>query len=273
MRLSLKIPGGRLCLVNTHLHARYANSRENNDYVGHRAAQVVELAAGLTETREPVVALGDFNLRENSPAYRAMIGMSRLRDVAVALDHRQNTILWENPYRRRGAQPGIRLDYAFTRDGDTRGVRPLHVGRVLDESFQIDGHHGSYSDHAGLLAEVEIGGTPQPMQLPEKLALDLATALLSVGREKAQLRRSEDRLWAGTGALASMATMVMAQRAGMTRRRMLRAIFFGVPAAGLLSCAGITTLAEGFVPEELRGYDEIEKVVRRMRRLRMPAPA
>ena len=151
------------------------------------------------------------------------------------------------------------------RDGAALGVRPLHVRRVLDDYFQIDGQPGAYSDHAGLLAEVEIAGPGKPLSDPSPLALDLAQALLHLGREKAQLRRGEHRLWAGTGAAASLATLAMARRVTVTRRKLLKDLLFGVPAAAMLSCAGIATLAERFIPEELRGYDEIDQILWELR--------
>ncbi len=263
--LSVEAPDGVFSLATTHLHARYARSKDTYEYTGHRAAQIVEFAAALAKVQQPIVALGDFNLRERSPEYRCLMGLTGLRDLARELDRRQDTILRDNPYRHRDQKRGGRIDYIFVRDGAARAVRPLHLRRVFDDYLQIDGQPGAYSDHAGLLAEVEIAGPGKPLSDPSPLALDLAQALLRVGREKAQLRRGEHRLWAGTGAAASLATLALARRVTVTRRKLLRDLLFGVPAAAMLSCAGIATLAERFIPAELRGYDEIDRLLRELR--------
>jgi hypothetical protein len=46
-----------------------------------------------------------------------------------------------------------------------------------------------------------------------------------------------------------------------SRRRFLRAAALGLPGIGLASCAGLTALAERFVPQELRGYDRVEAIL------------
>jgi endonuclease/exonuclease/phosphatase family metal-dependent hydrolase len=259
--LSLDAPGGPLSLVTTHLHARHADGQDRWDYTGHRSAQVVELAGILAHIDEPLVSLGDFNIDEGSPPYRALLGLTGLQDAAAVLDQRQHTTLYDNPYRRRGRRPGRRIDYLFTRDGAKRATRAVAIRRVLDEHFEIGERLASYSDHAGLLCDVELGGLPSRLPPPAPSSLALAKQLLTVGRRHAELRQSQQRLWAASGAVACLTTLGAGRSIVASRRRFLRAAALGLPAIGLASCAGLTALAERFVPQELRGYDRVEAIL------------
>ena len=57
---------GGVSLFGTHLHARYAPANLESEYVGHHAAQIIELAAAVRGSRKPVVAVGDFNMTEDA---------------------------------------------------------------------------------------------------------------------------------------------------------------------------------------------------------------
>lgn len=257
VHLELVTESGPVSVIATHLHARHD---ADMDYLGHRGGQVIELASSLAGVSHPVVALGDFNLHEGSPHYVALTGLTGLEDAAVHLNRRENTIEYDNPYRLRGHDPGRRIDYVFTRDGHERGATAARIQRVLDERFEVNGHTGSYSDHTGLMAEILIGGEPSPVAPASPSALNLAGQLLSVGRRHAELRRSEERMWAASGSVACL-TAIATARGVTSRRRFLRGALFGLPALGLAGCAGITSLSEGFVSHELDGYDQVEKTL------------
>ena len=86
-------------LFGTHLHARYTPVNEPDEYLGHRVAEVVELAAAIREASQPVLAIGDFNFRETSPEYRILMRLTGMGDVAASLDARQPTGSLSNRYR------------------------------------------------------------------------------------------------------------------------------------------------------------------------------
>ena len=85
-------------------------------------AQVVQLAARVRAIRTPLVATGDFNFREDQAPYRALRGLTGLRDAAAELDRRRPTVTAENAYRSDRKRPGLRIDYVFARDGADRSV-------------------------------------------------------------------------------------------------------------------------------------------------------
>jgi len=154
--LGIETPGGPVAVVDTHLHAQYGADAAD-EYLGERAGQVVELAAGLSGVAAPLVAAGDFNLREDQPLYRVLTGLAGLRDAAAERDARQPTVLGSNPYRSERPRGNARIDYLFVRDGALRGIRVRSVERIFDESLRLGGEPAAASDHAGLLAELEIG--------------------------------------------------------------------------------------------------------------------
>jgi exonuclease III len=124
--------------------------------MGHRIAEVVELAGALEQIEIPAIVVGDFNFTEREPEYKVLKGLSGLTDVAAALERREETIIPGSPYRTNERPPGVRIDYVFTRDGVERTAAPHTISRVLDETIEINGNPAGYSDHAGLLAEINL---------------------------------------------------------------------------------------------------------------------
>lgn len=247
----LATPSGAIGFVTTHLHARYA-PRRLDAYVGHRTAQVVQLAAALREIARPVIAAGDFNFEERFEEYAVLRGLAGVRDVAAVLDRRRDTVRWPGSHRRLPGLGGARIDYVFCRGGRDGSWRPLAIERVLDGTTAIGRRRANYSDHAGLVADLELvpGGAPLPAADPE--AVDVARDLLERGRRQAAGRRSALR-WSGAGGLAAAAVAARpALRARLTRRRFLGA---GVAALAGLAGAGSLFLAEEVRPEEIRAFD------------------
>jgi len=259
---TLETAAGPLALLDTHLHARY--TRPVDEYRGIRTGQVIELAAGLLDRPEPLLALGDFNLRTGHPDHAVLMGLTGFRDVALTLGNPQDTVLSRNPYRGAGHRGDERIDYAFVRTGRRAELIPVSITRDFASVFEIDGVPASYSDHAGLVVELEITPTPPrvlPTAAPEALAR--ARALLDEGRAEAKRRRGVERSFAlGTGALA-VAALPTASHLRATRRRFLAGLAAGfgvacVPAAGLLA-----TLSEIAIPREFSAYDRVEALLDR----------
>lgn len=261
-RFEIELDGAPVSVFDTHLHARYAPPEVEDDYIGHRAAEVIELADELRKTRSPVVLAGDLNMRDVAPEYELLLGMTGLVDAAAALDRRQRTSTLENAFRRaRGAVSESRIDYLMSRSGVQRSLRPTAVRRVFDGNFELDGRPGSYSDHAGVLADFAVGGPGESLPPIPAGAFALARELIANGRRRARRRRLEERVGAGAGLLAAVSGAAALRRPTISRRRFLRLGLGGT--AGLMapSAGGLLLLSEGVVPEELRNYDRVETVL------------
>jgi endonuclease/exonuclease/phosphatase family metal-dependent hydrolase len=252
--LGLETPDGPLACVDTHLHAQYAD-QVGDDYHGEVMAQAVQLAAALADVAAPLVALGDFNLREAQPHHAALTGLAALRDAAIDADHRQPTVLASCAYREPDSEE--RIDYVFVRDGGGRGIRVRRVDRVLDEPLAFGGEAGAYSDHAGLRTELEIAAPARPLPAPDARAAARARQVLETGRERAATRRRERRGQAGLALSAGTLSWLGAARAPLARRRFLQALLVTGGAAALPTGCGLGILAERADAGELRAYDEV----------------
>jgi len=223
--LRLRTPAGPLALVNTHLHAQY-HPDDRDPFLGHRTGQVVELAASLRSLKEPLVAAGDFNLREDQDGYRILTALTGLEDAAVQLDRREPT-----------SSAGTRIDFVLT-----RGPRPRRVG--------VFAERGLLSDHAGVVAELEIA-SGRPPSRPDPAAVADARALLAAGRADALRRRRLDR--AGVIAATAAGAGALALRR-VSRRRFL----LGATAALALPCAALSAVsAERWVSGEIEAFDRV----------------
>jgi len=262
VELELDVAGVPVTLFGTHMHARYAPANVIDQYIGHRAGEVIEFAERVRLARGPVVAVGDFNMREDSAEYGVLLGLTQLVDAAAELDNRENTSTLSNPYRsRRGAVSESRIDYAFCRAGEAHGADPVRIERVLDEVFELEGLPVTYSDHHGLLVDVELTNTGAARALPDPAAIAEARNLLEHGRRVAHGRRTFERLVAAGGLVGTGAIVGVRQRPFIKRRTLLRLGLYGSAGAALASSVGFTVLSERFVPEELAGFDAVERTL------------
>jgi endonuclease/exonuclease/phosphatase family metal-dependent hydrolase len=257
VQLRLATEVGPLSLIDTHLHACYTRDM-HNEYRPLRAGQVVELAYGLHQISDPIVTVGDFNFEERQPEYRVLTGLTGLRDAAAETGSRQETV-WQGNAYRPPQHPGKRIDYVFLRDGANQAVEPRYVRRIFDEPIDLKGHPGSYSDHAGLLAVLELvprAGTPAP---PRPEAIELARQMLRKGRAQAERRQRERREWAGAGLGVAVAASAGRRVPPLTRRRLLRTSLRGLAIAALTPGLGFSLLSEVFVKDEIQAFDELEQ--------------
>ena len=256
-------PGeGPVTVLDTHLHARYDPGVD--EYVGHQAAEIIEIAAALRKVRNPLIAAGDFNVRPGSRRHRVLVELGGLVDAAATLGAPEATSTTDNPYRRGRAQEDSRIDYVFCRDGATRAARPVSVERVFDEPIEIAGAEGAYSDHAGVLAAIEIGSRPRPEPAPDPGAYALAAKLLEEGRAIAKRRRRNERVGAAAAAAGGGAAFWAATRGRiplLTRRVFLRGALHGGAGLALLAAGGLTLLSERYVADELSAYDELDALL------------
>ncbi len=259
--LHIRLAGeaGPVSVFDTHLHARYGKDVDH-EYKTVRIGQIAQLGLALREVNEPAIVAGDFNLRENTPEYRILSGLIGARDVASELDHRQPTVYDAHPFRR--TKRDRRIDYLFVRDslegGNGVGIRPRHVERVFDDVFDIRGQDASFSDHAGVLAELEF--TPAPVAPPPGLdreAVRLALGALEQGRADTSQRRVEDRVLAGAGLGGAMLAGASVRNERFTRRRLLRYSLRGAALVALAPAFGFSLLSEVLAPEEIRAFESL----------------
>jgi endonuclease/exonuclease/phosphatase family metal-dependent hydrolase len=224
----LETGAGPLVLVNTHLHAQYTSNRSDL-YHAHRVGQVVQLAYALRGVREPVIALGDFNLRERRPEYEILQGLTGFVDAAAALDAREPT-----------ASDGDRIDYVFSRGPIPRSFT----------SFDAP------SDHRGVRAELEIAAAPEVQA--DAIALRRAAVTLERGRYQARGRRGRERLAAGVLTAGAVAAVLGARA---SRRKVLR-VGLRVGAALALPAAGLAAFSsERWVPAERQALAEVASLL------------
>ncbi len=146
----------------------------------------------------------------------------------------------------------------FARDGVERAAVPHSILRVLDETIEIDGEPAGYSDHAGLLAEIDFERAPTFRPPPDGDAVARAADYLREGRGKAEQRRRDHLGIAAGGGAVALAAVGSASFAPISRRRLLRASLLGLPVLALGASTGIGVLAKRSVDAELAGYDKVE---------------
>jgi len=255
--LELATRAGPLMLVDTHLHARYTNDVPHA-YRAHRVGQIAELALASRKLQHPVVTLGDLNFTDVHPEHAILTGLTGLRDVAADLDRPSATVLRENPYRADSRKPDRRVDYVFARDGGGTAIVPLHMKRVFDERFELDGGPASFSNHAGVLAELElVPGAGRALPPPAPRAISLATQFLREGRHQAKQRRRGDRAWAGAGLGAAALASLGVLDPRVSRRRLLRNALQVGALLALTPGVGFSIVSEVLAPEELQAFDRL----------------
>jgi endonuclease/exonuclease/phosphatase family metal-dependent hydrolase len=259
VEVRLATRAGGVTLVATHLHARYS-SDVAHEYVAHRTGQIVQLSRAAQRLGSPLVVVGDFNFTDDQPEHDVVTGLPRLRDVAAELGRRDATVLRENPFRAGSGRPDRRIDYVFVRDGRRQRVVGHSIRRIFDETLSADEGPAGYSDHAGLLAELEIQpGAPTRSSAPERSAIELASRLLANGRVEALARRRDGRALAGAGlAAATVAAVGVRQVSSVSRRRLLRGALQGAALLTLAPTAGFSILSELSVPSELAAFDDLQ---------------
>ena len=255
----LATPAGPLRLLTTHLQARYGR-HVRHEYRSVRVGQVIELATALARAREPVVLLGDLNFQETDDEYRVLTGLTQLRDAAVEVGWREPTVDSSNPFRSASTRHK-RIDYVFVRDGDRSGLRVQAARNGFDQLLEIDGRPATFSNHSGLIAELELHDAPRPLSGPTRAAGALAAALLAEGRARAERLREDARLTASVGWAATLVASLGGRHPTLSRRRLLRTGLSVAALAALTPGVGYTLLAEVFAPDELAAYDRLSALL------------
>lgn len=262
VHLRLSTAAGPVSLINTHLHAQYSKD-VGDDYLGIRAGQAAQLSVFLQGISDPLVMGGDFNFMEGRPVYRVLRGLSGLRDVAAVLDQRQDTVRRANPYRRYKVKPDARKDFVFCRDGASSTLEPVSATRVFDEIFEIDGKEASFSNHDGVMAELQLTDRRSAIsRTPSAESIGLALRLLQEGKQHAERQRAQERNIA-TGSLAVGALALTGKARRMSRRRFLKRTILAFPAVTVPSGAGYLALSEWHRPQELKTYEQVTDMLKK----------
>lgn len=261
--LRLEGPEGEFSLITTHLHARY-NKRFEHAFQSHRTGQIVQLASRVSQLAGPVVVLGDLNFAEGAPEYRILRGLTGLRDVAAKLDAREDTVVRGSPYRakkKKRNEPGKRIDYIFLREGIDHVVRPLHIERIFDEEIVLGGERAAYSNHMGVMAELQISARKGEIleRVVSRSALDLASDLLSQGRFEAEQRLSGVRVVSVAGVACAALAAVSARGGLASRRRFLKSSLRAIALAALAPGVGYSVLSAVWVPDEMSAFENAQQ--------------
>jgi len=263
--LVLRTPAGPIVLVDTHLHAGTVREGE----VGARAlriAQIVQLAAWVRSHSEPVLVLGDLNCQDRDPEHEVLRGLTALRDLAAEAGSPLPTALHTNPYRLDSPKPDRRIDYVWARDGERLGLRPASVERVFAEPFAIDGRIAACSDHAGVLAELEIATAPQSAQVrADVAAIDLASRLLGEGTRSARRERRTNRADAGIAVAAAALAVTGSRTTPVSRRTLLRHTLSLAALAALAPTFEASITSEWFAPSEIGAFAKAQALLASMR--------
>jgi endonuclease/exonuclease/phosphatase family metal-dependent hydrolase len=266
--VQLETPQGPLTVVDTHLHARYGGYAAH-EHVPHRTTQAIQLAARLVDHPHPILAVGDFNFQEGEVDYRVLTDILGLEDVAVLLGQRLNTTLHSNPYRK---PTGIdkRKDYVFARSGSERRLIPSRIELCFDDRLDFEGEPASYSNHAGLVATLELAAAP-PWKRPKPAPwiFDVASDALAEGERLALESRQGDRRASGIGLGLAAAAMLGAAPRRMSRRRMLRGFLAAGGLVALTPGIGLTIATEVLLPDEIAAF---RRASVQLARLRDPGP-
>jgi len=268
VRLRLATPAGPVSLIDTHLHARYARDVDH-EYVPQRVGQIVQLALGAYAVTDPLVAVGDFNFTDRDIEHRLLTDLTGLRDVATELHSPEPTVLRSNPLRR-SQKPDRRVDYVFARDGHGRRAVARSIERIFDDPPPEGAGVRGYSNHAGLLAEIEISPAAQasPSWRPRDASIALAQSLLERGLEVARERRDGGRVVTGAGLGFAALAAVGRRNLPSSRRRFLRAGLSGLALMALTPTLAGSALSEFFAPDEIRAYENLSRDLERLGRNR-----
>ena len=213
----------------------------------------------------PVVAAGDFNSEEGESAYEFLGGIGDLSDLAVALDRREPTCLTAHPYRGEDARES-RIDLILSRGGRETELRPLSLERTFDRHLEFDGEPGTYSDHAGLVADLELvprpaAGPPRAWPPPTPAALAHAESELRAGEEAARARRRRELSQSGALLGAGLILGGSGWRVRERRRGFLARLALGIGGIGFLGGLAGGVGSQWATANELAGFAEVRKIL------------
>ena len=201
----VQTPAGPIRCVATHLHASYVEPGAADEYVDVRIAQVTQMARALDGHEEPLILMGDLNLREDEPEYIVLRGLTGLDDVADLTSTRSLTLPAGGPYRD-GSESAQRIDYVMLRSGTHQKITADRLRLVFDAPPPEVSDPSGYSDHVGLLAELTLEANPSAARAAPSIddtTLREAREHLHRGRDLGRKRQGREwRAALGLGLIA-----------------------------------------------------------------------
>jgi endonuclease/exonuclease/phosphatase family metal-dependent hydrolase len=228
-------PIGYVDLYVTHAIAQYA-SDQLDEYQAHRASAMYECARYINSQSDvnPILLLGDLNVRPDQREYKIIRSLGILRDCYHEIHPTEMgaTISPENPYKPK-EQPK-RIDYVLTRSGKNVDVKVVNADVVMKLIRSENGtsEDKAYSDHFGVFVELEmipsierINDIPQnDALLVKEVLLELSDILnqelISSGHAKVN---HISQVIAG---LVSLPFLLFTQKKLMTRKQFLARVFW-----------------------------------------------
>jgi endonuclease/exonuclease/phosphatase family metal-dependent hydrolase len=201
----LQTPVGQLDVYDTHALAQYVSDADD-EYTAHRASNLYEAARFIDgQSRgNPVLFCGDLNTR-HQPGYRLVTLLGKLTDCDTTANPGDPGITYSttNPYNN--GEPSQRIDYVFVRNGASLGFNIRSARVVLKE--QVSGRPKAYSDHYGVIADLELTPNPESRSQVDpqdvKRALDDLAASLRRAIANVQGRQSAHIAQASIGLVAT----------------------------------------------------------------------
>lgn len=139
---------GLIDVYNCHPHAQY-EPHDDNDYAIYTDTNLYEAAHFIDSHSgaSPVILAGDLNVRPDQSGYRIITQLGALVD-AYQYQHQQHSLTFssQNPYVESSDQC---LDYIMLRNIGLSSITLTMNERLIGQAL-------TYSDHYGLLAEIDL---------------------------------------------------------------------------------------------------------------------
>ncbi len=155
----VQTPAGLLDVYDIHVLAQYGPDADD-PYIAHRATNLYEAARFIDaqSSGNPVLFCGDLNTRPDQLGYRLITLLGKVVDCYADANPGDAGITYSpsNPYADQ--EPPQRIDYVFVRNAASLGFNIRSAQVALKD--KPPGNARAYSDHYGVLVELELAPTP-----------------------------------------------------------------------------------------------------------------
>ena len=158
--------GKTLDVYNIHPHAQYEVDNNDNEYAVYNEASLYEAVRFVNANSgdKPLVFCGDFNTRPDQTGYQIIMGLGDFLDSYKARHGKHDiTFSANNPYVK---EPDQTLDYVMLRGLGIKEIKLVCTGALSNGAL-------AYSDHHGLLAELDFEQNPEILQIDIRPALQV----------------------------------------------------------------------------------------------------
>lgn len=176
--------GKTLDVYNMHPHAQYDVHNNDNEYAVYNEASLYEAVRFVNAHSgdRPLVFCGDFNTRPDQTGYQITMGLGNFLDSYKAQHGKHDiTFAASNPYVK---EPDQTLDYVMLRG---LGIKEIQV--VCTETLSNGAL--AYSDHYGLLAELDLEQNPEIPQIDIRPVLQALHQRINIALAETQGQQGE----------------------------------------------------------------------------------